>query len=226
MAAPVAAAVIVPARNEERLLPGCLDAIELAIGMVDVPVRVVVALDSCVDGTLDVVTARPWVDWIEVAAGNVGQVRSAAAARALQLSAHVRSEELWLASTDADSRVPVDWLALQLELAADGWEATVGTVAVDDWSGHGDETRTAWTAAYQPVEHHPHIHGANLGMTAAAYLDAGGFPPVPVGEDVALVAALAGRRVIRTASHPVITSSRREARAAGGFADHLSSLAG
>lgn len=221
-----AVAVIVPARNEEQLLPQCLDSLEAAASAVDVPVRVVVALDSCIDRSRDAVMARPWADWIEVSAGNVGRARSAAAYRALELFADVPTDRLWLASTDADSQVPTDWLAVQLGLAADGWEATVGTVDVEDWSEHVGETRSAWLAGYHPVDHHPHIHGANLGMTAAAYLAAGGFPALSVGEDVALVTALSDRRVIRTAAHPVVTSSRREARAVGGFADHLGSLAG
>ena len=37
---------------------------------------------------------------------------------------------------------------------------------------------------------HSHVHGANLGFRASAYLTAGGFPPVPTAEDHALVAAL------------------------------------
>lgn len=226
MPAPVAAAVIIPARDEERLLPACLDALEVAVDAVDVPVRVVIALDSCVDCSRELVAARGWVDWLEINAQNVGLARRAAAERSLQLTAPAPLERVWLASTDADSRVPADWLAVQLGLAADGWEATVGTVEVDDWSEHPGETSRAWTASYQPVEHHPHVHGANLGMTAAAYLGAGGFPPLATGEDVTLVAALSGHRVIRTAAHPVVTSGRREARAVGGFADHLGSLAG
>ena len=48
---------------------------------------------------------------------------------------------------------------------------------------------------------HPHVHGANLGVTAAAYLAAGGFSALRTGEDHALVRALetAGRR--RSAHH-------------------------
>ena len=45
-----------------------------------------------------------------------------------------------------------------------------------------------------------HVHGANLGFRASAYLTAGGFPDMPTAEDHALVAALTatGSRVLRT----------------------------
>ena len=39
------------------------------------------------------------------------------------------------------------------------------------------------------VNQHPHVHGANLGFRASAYLRAGGFPALPTAEDHALVAA-------------------------------------
>jgi hypothetical protein len=70
------------------------------------------------------------------------------------------------------------------------------------------------------------VHGANLGFRASSYLTAGGFPPVPTGEDHALVAALAagGSRVLRTGALPVITSARRDPRAPNGFGDYIAGL--
>ncbi|MFF6992926.1 hypothetical protein [Streptomyces sp. NPDC010273] len=78
--------------------------------------------------------------------------------------------------------------------------------------------------AHGEVWHHPHAHGANLGVSAAAYRDARGFPPLAVGEDRALVQALerGEHRVLRTAQYPVLTSARLRTRARGGFGDHLS----
>jgi hypothetical protein len=72
------------------------------------------------------------------------------------------------------------------------------------------------------------VHGANLGMSAAAYADTDGVPPLPLAEDLALVGALRGRarRLIATGRIPVTTSGRRESRTAGGFADHLRGLTG
>ncbi len=75
---------------------------------------------------------------------------------------------------------------------------------------------------------HPHVHGANLGVRGDAYLAVGGFPPLAVSEDAALVGALAlaGRTVLRTPSCPVVTSARRHPRAPGGFGTDLDQLAG
>lgn len=74
---------------------------------------------------------------------------------------------------------------------------------------------------------HPHVHGAGLSLSAQACLAVGGFPPLPLAEDVALVASLerAGWRVARTAVHPVVTSSRRTPRCEGGFGSLLLGLA-
>jgi glycosyltransferase involved in cell wall biosynthesis len=219
--------IVVPARDEELLLPACLDALEIALAaLVGVRTEVVVSLDRCVDGSAAVVASYPWVQAVEADAGNVGTARGRGVARVLEQATGVPPEQIWLATTDADSVVPPDWLTTQLALAGQGWEVVVGTVDVDDWSGHPPETGPRWLASYRHVEHHPHVHGANLGCSAAAYLDAGGWSPLASDEDVALLAALAHRRVIRTATIPVLTSSRRDPRANGGFGDTLRDLAG
>ncbi len=218
--------VVVPARNEELLLPACLDAIEVAAAAVPVPVHVVVALDRCSDASAAIVASYRSVHGVETDAGNVGAARGHGVEHVLRLAHGTPSDRVWLATTDADSVVPPDWLARQLALASYGWEVVVGTVVVDDWSDHPAETGPLWNASYRPVEHHPHVHGANLGCSAAAYLDAGGWSPLETDEDVALLAALAHRKVIRTAMLPVQTSARRDPRAAGGFGDTLRELAG
>jgi glycosyltransferase involved in cell wall biosynthesis len=218
--------VVVPARNEELLLPACLDALHVAIGaLTDVAVPVVVVLDCCVDASAAVVAAYPWVQTVETDAGNVGSARARGVTRILEQAAGSPAERIWLATTDADSQVPPDWLTGQLAFAREGWEVVVGTVAVDDWSGHSPDTEPAWLASYRHVEHHPHVHGANLGCSAAAYLDAGGWSPLASEEDVALLAALSHRRVIRTATLPVVTSARQDPRAIGGFGDTLRDIA-
>lgn len=220
------ATIVVPARDEQDLLPQCLDALDAAIAQVTVPVQIVVVLDSCRDRTAEIVRERPWVVAIELEAGNVGRARAAGVIAGLRAESSTPPDEWWLATTDADSCVPRDWLTSQIALAADGWEVMVGTVQVVDWSDHPDHVERRWSSLYHSAERHPHVHGANLGMTLAAYLDAGGFPLLATSEDVALVAALAGRRIVRTAAQPVITSARCSPRATGGFGDHLRELAG
>jgi hypothetical protein len=222
--------VVVPARDEEVLLPGCLDALEAAVAPVraaGVEVAVVVVLDRCTDGSAAVVTARPWVRGVAVDAGNVGLARSVGCAEVLRRVEPAGLSRTWLASTDADSRVPAHWLTTQLELAARGADVVLGTVDVDDWSDHPTHVRHAYQAAYDASDGHRHVHGANVGCRADAYLAAGGFLALSSDEDVALISALAGadRVVVRTAAIPVLTSARRVGRASGGFAQHLAQLA-
>jgi hypothetical protein len=124
--------------------------------------------------------------------------------------------------------VPPGWLSQQLRYAGQGWEAVVGTVKVTDWAGHPPEVPPAFEELYGHGEGgHPHVHGANLGFTAQAYLAAGGFGSRRTAEDHALVRALdaAGRAILRTTQVNVVTSARQHARAPHGFSQLLSSLA-
>lgn len=212
-------AVLVPAHDEEALLGGCLASVREAARAVEATgetVCTVVALDRCTDRSREIALAYG-AEAMDVRAGSVGAARRAAAERALALGAR------WLACTDADSRVPHDWLRGQLE---SGTDAFCGMVAVDDWSGYAAATVEAYLRAHPQVPGHRHVHGANLGVSAAAYRRCGGFAPLACGEDVALVAALeACGATIRWAPAPaVITSARRKARACGGFAAYLARL--
>lgn len=218
--------VVIPAHNEQALLPACLEAVTSAALQVDIPVRVVVTLDRCGDGSGAIARNTPGVTVVEIKAGNVGIARAAGAESVLRWADGTPHDRVWLATTDADSVVPVDWLARQCVLANAGWEVVLGTVKVLDWSEHDIEVAPLWSAGYRPVEDHSHVHGANLGCSVAAYLDAGGWSPLASDEDVALVEALAHRRVIRTATIPVTTSARRDPRASGGFGDALRALSG
>jgi glycosyltransferase involved in cell wall biosynthesis len=222
-----AVGVVVPARDEEELLPHCLDALNVAVAQArrqGVHTDVLVVLDSCVDGSAAVAAARPWARSLEVAAGSVGRARAAGLAAVVARHWHVPRRRLWLATTDADSRVPPDWLVRQVALADRGADVVLGTVAVDDWSEHPPQVASRWRAGYSHRDGHGHVHGANVGLRADAYLEVGGFATLERDEDVALVAALAHRPVVRTGAIPVLTSARRGGRASGGFADHLAGL--
>jgi glycosyltransferase involved in cell wall biosynthesis len=232
--------VVVPARDEEELLPGCLAALADAAavpGLAGTTVRVVVVADGCTDGTV-AVARRAGVTVLDGGpggAGNVGEARHRGALRLLAGTgrAGVPADRVWLASTDADSRVPVDWLVVQRTAAASGVDAMVGTVEIDDWTGYSPQAVAAFHAAYDAWRSggvdavHPHVHGANLGVRGSAYLRAGGFPPLTVSEDHGLVGALllSGATVLRTPVSPVRTSSRRVARSRGGLGTDLERLA-
>ncbi len=220
-----AVGVVVPAHDEQRLLPTCLRSVRIAAAhpaLRGIAVHVIPVLDACSDDTGAVAPGA-----IEISAGNVGMARAAGFEAVLAREAGRPADQLWLAGTDADSTVPPDWLAEQLVLAAAGAAAVAGTVRVRDWSQQPAATRRRFARSYgTPPSGHPHVHGANLGLTAAAYLDAGGMPPLPAGEDQALVDRLRARshRVVATGRIPVVTSARRDSRTTGGFADHLRDL--
>ncbi|MEW2437300.1 glycosyltransferase [Streptomyces caniferus] len=231
---PEAIAVVIPAHNEEALLSGALAAVNDAAhhpALADLQVMVVVAADACVDDTAEVAgTAGASV--LNLGSQNPGKARAAAVQYALA-TLGTPASATWIASTDADSIVPPNWLAFQLDQARAGWEAVVGTVTVARWppvrrlADRHHELYYASRPAGGEFWLHPHVHGANLGVAAGTYQQVGGFPALPVGEDHALVSALEqnGRRVLRTPDCPVETSSRLRPRAVGGFGDHLAQLA-
>ncbi|ERK72928.1 hypothetical protein N136_00718, partial [Leifsonia aquatica ATCC 14665] len=86
--------------------------------------------------------------------------------------------------------------------------------------------RHAWTRSHPPGATLGHVHGANLGVRASAYAEAGGVLPLVVGEDVDLVARVraSGRPVVESEQHPVLTSARLDGRAPDGYAAHLRAL--
>ncbi|POM25546.1 Glycosyl transferase family 2 [Actinomadura rubteroloni] len=204
------AGVVVPAHDEERRIGACLAALRLT------GAPVVVVADACADRTAALArTAGATV--VEIAARNVGAARAAGVAELLARGAE------WIATTDADTLVPPCWLRAQLRHAAHGYDAVAGPVTVTDWTGHPPWLPALFARRYNA----PGLHGANLGFTARAYRAAGGFPPLPTGEDRALVTALeaTGHRVLRTGSIGVVTSARHDYRAPDGFGHLLSSLA-
>jgi glycosyltransferase involved in cell wall biosynthesis len=219
--------VIVPAHNEQDLLPPCLGSLRRAArALRGTPVHLVVVADACRDRTAQV-ARRCGATVVTIGARSVGAARAAGARELLRRSSHLDPADVWLATTDADTLVPPCWLRQQARLADQGWDAVVGTIRVADWSGYPPRVRTLFRERYGAGPGpHAHVHGANLGFRATAYLKAGGFPDAPTAEDHALIAALtsAGGRVLRTAAVTVVTSARREARAPRGFSHYLADL--
>ncbi|MFF2600192.1 glycosyltransferase [Streptomyces californicus] len=233
-APPVAVAVVIPARDEEALLPAALASVRAAAGHSRVgatPVLTVVVADTCTDATAAVARAAG-AQVVPVGFRNVGRSRAAGVLTALRFFGDVPGP-VWIASTDADSTVRPDWLAHQLARAAEGWDAVVGTVTADRWPPGKPHLAARYHRLYETTRppsgrpwHHPHVHGANLGVGSRAYTAAGGFPPAALDEDRGLVDALerTGARILRTADCPVTTSTRTTPRAQGGFGDHLANL--
>src|ERR1700761_1144057 len=124
-------AVIVPARNEQALIDGCLHAVQAAVRYMHqvrptITVETLVVLDSCSDQTAARVMGHRDVGAISCDAKCVGASRGLAIDHVLQ---HVAEpSRLWIANTDADSRVPLDWLAAMMHHADDGADVVLGTV--------------------------------------------------------------------------------------------------
>lgn len=221
--------VVVPARNEQQLLPACLAALDRAAAAVPLPVSVVLVLDACSDESAAVAaaTAPYWLASLRVLScdrRNVGHARDLGI-RALL--AEYGPDGLWLATSDADSVVPADWFGRQLRHRAAGAAAVLGTVQVSDWVGHSAELRRRYLQNYRFADGHRHTHGANLSLSAGAYLAAGGFPHLAADEDVALMNRLlaADQPIAWAADLPVLTSARLQGRSPAGFAHHLRLIA-
>ena len=213
-------AVIVPAHDEEELIAACLESIEATARHAEsdgCQVRIYVVCDACTDRTVHL-AARARVTVLEVCERNVGAARAYGAARAIADGAQ------WLAFTDADTRVSKSWLVSQLATRS---EVVCGTVAVDDWGIYGEAMSAHFARTYDDRDGHRHVHGANLGVCAAAYVRAGGFAPLENEEDVHLVKALTsiGASIAWTAAPRVTTSARVEFRATAGFGATLANVA-
>jgi glycosyltransferase involved in cell wall biosynthesis len=211
--------IVIPAHNEEQAIVECLAAARRAAqhpALRQELVETVVVLDDCTD-TTGILAAASGTLTVSVRARNVGMARAVGAQAMLERGAR------WLAFTDADTVVSEGWLANQLALQAD---VVCGTVCVQDWSPHGPNSellQAHFSETYFDRDDHRHVHGANLGLSAEAYCEVGGFRHLACGEDEALVAALvaAGRHVAWSSLPRVVTSARVDARAPGGFAGAL-----
>ena len=222
-------AVLIPARNEEQLIGRCLHSVLRACRMLPPAVTcdIVVVSDSSSDDTQLIATSLvPQSHGIIVAteAQCVGSARALAAQVALQ-RCNIRADRCWLANTDADCEVPATWLQQHLSHAEQGWSAVAGIVDVDSFTDHdpGVPERFRTTYLTHPDGTHPHVHGANLGVRADAYLAAGGWSPLTTAEDHDLWGRLRRnpQACLADAGLCVLTSGRRFGRAPMGFARAL-----
>jgi glycosyltransferase involved in cell wall biosynthesis len=228
-----AVGVVIPANNEERLLHASLNCLEDALESLEVfelRAHVVVVLDSCRDQSESI--ARRWqqnaerrstfgVSVVATDAENVGRARALGCGLLLDEFQGIDLAHVWLASSDADTRVPRDWLIAQVLQHERGVDAWAGRVAVTEWPRHRRAISVKWQREYD-AEDRP-IHGASLGVNGQTYLEVGGFPPLRSSEDRVLHDALVahGALIHYDTSVPVVTSARRNARAPEGFAAAL-----
>ena len=136
--------------------------------------------DACRDRTAEV-ARRGGAAVVTTGARNVGAARAAGVREVLRRTGHLDPADVWLATTDADTLVP----AL---LAAPAGALRQPGLGRGGWHDPGRRLvrLPAWHALAVPQAlrrrepgPHSHVHGANLGFRASAYLQAGGFPDGP-----------------------------------------------
>ncbi len=223
-------AVVIPARNEQRLLPRCLTAMAAAVMYLgrtaDPPaLRIIVVVDASDDETVQISMRWPGVETLVSDAGRVGAARRRGVDHLIRSSPDVELRRIWISTTDADSAVPPDWLSTMLHHARTGVEMVLGTVRPDpDELAAG--LMAAWRLRHTVTDGHPHVHGANLGVRGDTYCSAGGFRETAAHEDVLLAAAVQrlGGRILSAAASPVLTSARTAGRAEAGLARYLVEL--
>lgn len=223
--------VVVPANDEEELLPRTLRTlheavVELRRARPAVTARVTLVLDACTDGSREVARRHPDVCSVDVAHRCVGAARAHGVSVATAGVPAAEHQRHWLANTDADCDVPRDWLVRQAILADAGVDLVAGTVEPDR-EDLDPAVVAHWHALHQLRDGHHHVHGANLGLRLSSYVRSGGFEGLAVHEDVGLVERVraSGDTCIASAALHLRTSGRMRGRAPGGFAHFLSELA-
>lgn len=225
---PWAVGAVIPASNEEKTIAKCLRSILCSAKRCTrcETFWIVVVADSCSDQTAAIARSvlSTQGEVIECAVRSPGSARRLGARAVLE---HFRGRDpkhIWLANTDADTHVPENWLDTHLTLADVNASAVAGIVDLDP-----DELRPEVARLYDRTYKvaadgtHGHVHGANLGVRADAYLDVGGWPDVQVSEDHGLWDRLMRRgwSLQSPTASVVLTSGRLQGRAQGGFADTL-----
>lgn len=242
--------VAIPVRNEAERIGACLEALAAQRSIVASRLGVVLFLNNCSDNTTHVVAAlrsslRIGVRVIEreYSDANAGWARRAAMeAAAAWLNENDAADGVIL-TTDADSRVPADWVARNLLAIGSGVDAVAGRIALDEADAAllpaalhargrlegGYEARlNELEALIDPVPHDPWprhwtTSGATLAVRLSTYRLVGGMPALAVGEDKAFVSSLlsSDARVRHDPDILVVTSGRLDGRAPGGAADTM-----
>ncbi len=224
--------VVVPAHDEERTIGPCLSALADSLLGVRLPTVVCVVADRCTDATIRIVdqVLPEAMIWVVDDRIPLGLLRDLGMREVIAALADHNPAEVWLLGTDADTRVSPDWVRNQIAHAEAGADAVTGLVDLLDAPHLTASLRSRYAelvAAGLWPESHDHVHGANFGVRASAFLDVGGYRPLHTGEDRDLWFRLrdAGLSVRQPLDLHVRTSSRLVGRARGGLADILATLA-
>jgi glycosyltransferase involved in cell wall biosynthesis len=234
--------VAVPARDEEERIAACLRALAGQEGVQAGCFEVVLVLDHCRDATraaaLAAAAELPGLRLVvlDCEVPGAGHARRVGMGFACERLLGAGVPDGLIATTDADSRVAPDWLAVQLALAAAGARAIGGRIDLDPQEAASlapgvldarREQARVRRAGLGPgsgaaAEHHQ-FSGASLAVTARTYLEVGGLPAGEALEDEGLQRALedGGIPIVRSDRVAVTTSARTVGRASRGLAHDL-----
>jgi glucosyl-3-phosphoglycerate synthase len=226
----VRAVVVVPARNEEELIGGCIAALAAQTGIDRDDYAVVLVLDRCTDATETSARAAAHdldLTIVHATDPGVGHARR----QGFDLAARCLPPDGLIATTDADSRPEPDWLRAQLDAVADGARAIGGRIEIGDpetlppaaLARRAAEATARHAALTGPgAREHHQFSGGSIGVTAATYTLVG-LEPRHALEDEGFERALHrhGIPIERLSTVRVTTSGRRHGRAPRGLAVDL-----
>ena len=238
--------VAIPVRNEEQLIPACLDALGQQPGADALAVVLLVnnTTDRTVAAARSAAARLPLRLMVEEHHFPPHEQTAGHARRmAMQVAARLSGPGGVLLCTDADGCVAPDWLARNLAHIRAGADAVAGRAVIDPADAaviptalHAADAREcAYGAVLDEIEslldpdpcdpwpRHTEHSGASICVTWDAWRRAGGVPDVSLGEDRAFFAAL--RRIDAVVRHApdvqVMVSGRVFGRARGGMADTI-----
>jgi glycosyltransferase involved in cell wall biosynthesis len=225
---PWAVGAVIPASNEARTIERCLRSVLSSAAQCARcgSFWIVVVADCWSDETAAiarrVLAGKGQV--VECAERSPGSARRIGARAVLEHFGGLEPSHIWLANTDADTYVPENWLSMHLSLADAKASAVAGIVELDPHELRPEVARLyRETYKFAADGTHDHVHGANMGVRADAYLDVGGWSDLRSSEDHCLWGRLTRRgwRVQSPTASVVLTSGRLQGRAQGGFAATL-----
>ena len=239
-------AVAIPAHNEADWIARCLEALDRQLD--GAGYDVVLLVNNSTDATAAIARAmRPTLSFalevVEQDCPSKQQTAGQARRLAMQLAAGKLPPGGVLLGTDADGQIAADWLAANLFHIRQGADAVAGRAVLDAADAaaipavlHEDDARECAYGALldeidplidpdpaDPWPRHTEHSGASICVTLDAFRQAGGVPPIAVGEDRAFFAALrrADARIRHAPDVCVTVSGRIDGRAVGGMADTI-----
>lgn len=200
--------VVIPARNEEQFIVGCLEALQ---GQTLLPDEIIVVDNGSTDQTGEL-AARMGVKLVNCPTPGVAVARQAG------LEAATGD---WVATTDADSRPVAGWLEA-LRPHMDNSVALYGPMrmfGLPVWQEELTELGYGVFLKLMRLLGKPNLAAANMAFHRQTALEVGGYPLVEAREDVLLGWSLMARGPVRYVRDALVLTSARRVR--GGWFNFL-----